>query len=56
MNILLTGVAGYIGSNAAEFLLANGHTVYGLDIFDDYYPGPILFSGKLLSAEIFPKT
>jgi len=41
MNILLTGVAGYIGSNAAEFLLANGHTVYGLDIFDDYYPRKI---------------
>ena len=29
--ILLTGVAGFIGSKVAEFLLADGHTVVGID-------------------------
>lgn len=31
MNILITGVAGFIGSNLAKALLAKGHTVYGVD-------------------------
>ena len=31
MNILITGAAGFIGSNLAEFYLNQGHTVYGLD-------------------------
>ena len=34
---LLTGVAGFIGSRVAEFLLADGHTVYGLDNMNDAY-------------------
>lgn len=37
MEILLTGVAGFIGSHLAERLLAAGHTVVGLDNFDDFY-------------------
>ncbi len=37
MNILLTGVAGFIGSHVAEALLARGDTVAGLDNFNDYY-------------------
>lgn len=38
MRVLITGVAGFIGSHLAEALLARGDTVAGLDNFDDYYP------------------
>jgi len=34
---LVTGVAGFIGSHLAERLVANGHTVIGVDRFSDYY-------------------
>lgn len=37
MKILVTGVAGFIGSHLAERLLDNGHQVIGLDCFTDYY-------------------
>lgn len=37
MNILITGVAGFIGSHIAERLLSLGHNVYGVDNFNDYY-------------------
>jgi len=37
MKILITGVAGFIGSNLAEYLLKNGHVVVGVDNFNDYY-------------------
>ena len=37
MKILITGAAGFIGSNLCERLLANGHTVVGVDNFNDYY-------------------
>ncbi len=35
MNILLTGVAGYIGSVCAEELIREGHTVFGIDNFSE---------------------
>ncbi len=35
--ILVTGAAGFIGSNTVEALLARGDTVVGLDSFDAYY-------------------
>lgn len=35
--ILITGVAGFIGSTLADQLLARGDTVYGIDNFNDYY-------------------
>jgi UDP-glucuronate 4-epimerase len=38
MNILITGVAGFIGSHAAEKFLSEGHTVVGIDNFDPFYP------------------
>ena len=31
MKILITGVAGFIGSNLAKRLLERGHTVIGID-------------------------
>jgi UDP-glucuronate 4-epimerase len=38
MNVLVTGAAGFIGMNLSESLLAEGHTVVGIDNFNDYYP------------------
>ncbi|MCB1538476.1 MAG: NAD-dependent epimerase/dehydratase family protein [Rhodospirillales bacterium] len=35
--ILLTGVAGFIGSHVARVLLDAGHTVIGVDSINDYY-------------------
>lgn len=37
MKILVTGAAGFIGSFVAKQLVANGHTVIGLDNINDYY-------------------
>ena len=37
MKVLVTGCAGFIGSNLAEYLLAQGHEVLGLDNFNNYY-------------------
>jgi UDP-glucuronate 4-epimerase len=36
-NILITGVAGFIGAALAEVLLKGGDTVYGIDNLNDYY-------------------
>jgi UDP-glucose 4-epimerase len=38
MNALITGVAGFIGSTLAGYLLDRGATVAGVDCFTDYYP------------------
>ncbi len=35
--ILVTGFAGFIGSHLTERLLEEGHTVFGIDEFNDYY-------------------
>ncbi|MFD0861302.1 NAD-dependent epimerase/dehydratase family protein [Sungkyunkwania multivorans] len=37
MKILITGVAGFIGSHLAEHLASEGHEVVGVDNFNDYY-------------------
>ncbi|MDO8669431.1 MAG: GDP-mannose 4,6-dehydratase [Candidatus Buchananbacteria bacterium] len=37
MAILLTGIAGFIGSNTAQKLLARGEEIIGIDNFNDYY-------------------
>ena len=37
MEVLITGVAGFIGSNLADHLLANGIKVTGIDNFDSFY-------------------
>ena len=36
-HILITGVAGFIGSTQAMKLLQRGDTVYGIDNMNDYY-------------------
>ncbi len=38
MKILVTGAAGFIGSNVAHALLDAGHKVIGIDNFNAYYP------------------
>ncbi|BBM84812.1 NAD-dependent epimerase/dehydratase family protein [Candidatus Uabimicrobium amorphum] len=35
--ILVTGIAGFIGSNLGEYLRKNDYTVVGIDNFNDYY-------------------
>ncbi len=37
MNVMITGVAGFIGSALAMRLLDRGDSVYGVDIMNDYY-------------------
>ncbi len=37
MNVFVTGAAGFIGMHVCERLLADGHTVTGLDDFNAYY-------------------
>ena len=38
MNLLVTGVAGFIGAHVAQRLLARGDRVVGIDNLNDYYP------------------
>ncbi len=38
MNILVTGAAGFIGSNLSRRLLEQGDRVIGVDCFTDFYP------------------
>src|SRR3954464_4346303 len=38
VQVLVTGVAGFIGSWVAEALLQEGHEVLGVDCFIDFYP------------------
>ncbi|SFU64802.1 Nucleoside-diphosphate-sugar epimerase [Pustulibacterium marinum] len=37
MKILITGIAGFIGSHVAEAFAEQGHEVFGVDNFNDYY-------------------
>jgi len=41
MKLLVTGIAGFIGSHLAERLLDRGDAVVGLDSFDPFYPRAI---------------
>lgn len=49
MRVLVTGAAGFIGSNVADGLLDLGHHVTGLDNFDPYYD-PAQKRRNILSA------
>jgi UDP-glucuronate 4-epimerase len=37
MNILITGVAGFIGFSLANSLLKKNYNIYGIDNYDIYY-------------------
>jgi UDP-glucuronate 4-epimerase len=52
---LVTGAAGFIGSHLCERLIANGHTVIGLDNFDPFYDRKIKESNikSLLKSDKF---
>lgn len=41
MKVFITGTAGFIGMHLAHSLLEDGHTVVGLDNFNDYYSVPL---------------
>lgn len=51
MNVLITGVAGFIGSHLAEKLLSHGHAVTGIDNFDPFYPREIKQANLLISKQ-----
>jgi UDP-glucuronate 4-epimerase len=55
MTVLVTGVAGFIGSTLAERLLCDGHEVVGIDNFSDYYDREIKESNlsRLADADNF---
>lgn len=50
MHIFITGVAGFIGANAAGHLLGSGHQVTGIDNLNDYYD-PALKKDRLKRLE-----
>ena len=45
-SVLVTGVAGFVGSHVARALLARGDRVVGIDNFSDYYD-PVLKFARL---------
>jgi UDP-glucuronate 4-epimerase len=51
MKILVTGAAGFIGSNVATRLLSRGDEVTGLDSINDYYDVNVKY-GRLERAGI----
>lgn len=53
MRCLVTGAAGFIGSNLSERLLELGHTVIGVDSFTDYY-SPEFKRSNLRRAQSMP--
>lgn len=55
MTVLVTGVAGFIGSTLAERLVCDGHEVVGVDNFSDYYARDIKESNLsgLVDADSF---
>lgn len=52
-SVLVTGVAGFIGSHVARALLARGETVIGVDNFSDYYD-PVLKFARLKPLREIP--
>ncbi|MBR4213624.1 MAG: NAD-dependent epimerase [Bacteroidales bacterium] len=44
MKILVTGAAGFIGSQVVRWLLGRGDTVVGLDNINDYYPRELKYA------------
>jgi nucleoside-diphosphate-sugar epimerase len=53
MKCVVTGAAGFIGSHLCERLLADGHSVVGIDCFTDYYARGIK-EANLFGADLSP--
>lgn len=53
MHILVTGAAGFIGYHTCARLAQSGHTVVGLDNFNDYY-SPQLKRDRARELAVFP--
>ena len=47
MQILLTGMAGFVGFHTTKALLARGHSIIGVDEMNDYY-APVLKEARLV--------
>ena len=54
--ILLTGNAGFIGSHTLDRLLAEGHTVVGVDNFDPFYSRALTTDRSQLTTRYLPTT
>lgn len=68
MRILITGFAGFIGFHVTKKLLEAGHTVFGIDNFNNYYDVSLKYSrleqlgiassdlveGEILASKLFP--
>lgn len=54
MHILITGAAGFIGADLAQKLLSHGHSVVGIDNFNDYYDVS-LKRARIANIESHPK-
>ena len=52
MKVLVTGVAGFIGSTLADRLVRDGHQVVGIDNFSDYYDRKIKESNLSRLADV----
>ena len=53
MNILITGVAGFIGFNCAKSLLKKKiYKVYGIDNYDNYYSQKIKKKKEYLNYQL----
>src|SRR3954452_3072156 len=48
---LVTGCAGFIGSHLTEALLADGHSVLGVDCFNDNYPRGDKYANLAVAGE-----
>jgi len=53
-HVVVTGAAGFIGSHLVDRLLADGHSVVGIDAFRDYYD-PALKESNLRAAQTHPR-
>lgn len=53
MKVLITGVAGFVGSRLSGLLLRGGHTVIGFDLLDEEDP-PQVFEARLQPMRALP--